>query len=94
MSPPTPWFVAAYWGACADCGDDIEPGSVACTDGEDRILCPCCGQRRQEEEGDVADPVVTPRHFELVFWGPDTESVFPGGSGGDFDDEGEGDSGD
>jgi hypothetical protein len=43
-----PWFLAGYFGACADCGEDIEPGDVIRADGESGYLCEACGQ---EDDG-------------------------------------------
>lgn len=39
-----PWFVAAYYGECAGCGEDIEPDDVIRADDEGGYLCEGCGQ--------------------------------------------------
>jgi hypothetical protein len=55
VSPPAvlpadygPWIAAAYYGECAGCGDDIEPGCQIRADGEGGWLCEDCGSARPE----------------------------------------------
>jgi hypothetical protein len=48
MSLPGPWFAAAYYGTCADCGDDIEPDDLIRGDGEGSYWCEDCGSEEDE----------------------------------------------
>ena len=44
MGTPGPWFLAAYYGSCADCGADIEPDDQIRADGDGGYLCEDCGE--------------------------------------------------
>lgn len=47
-TPVLPWFVAAYFGSCSVCGEDIEPGDDIRSDGDG-------GWERRECCGDDED---------------------------------------
>ena len=44
-----PWFLAAYHGSCAGCGDGIEPDDEIRADGEGGYLCADCGEEEFDE---------------------------------------------
>ena len=44
MTCPVPWFTAAFYGACSDCGADIVPDDMVLPDGRGGYLCEGCGQ--------------------------------------------------
>jgi hypothetical protein len=43
------WFVAAYHGDCAECGEDIDPDDEIRSDGEGGYLCRECGEEAEDE---------------------------------------------
>jgi DNA-directed RNA polymerase subunit RPC12/RpoP len=43
------WFTAAYYGSCADCGEDVEPDDEIRADGEGGYLCRECGEEAEDE---------------------------------------------
>jgi hypothetical protein len=43
------WFVAAYNGSCAECGEDIGPDDEIRADGEGGYLCRECGDEAEDD---------------------------------------------
>lgn len=43
------WFLASYYGACAVCGEDIEPDDVIRADGAGGYLCEGCGYQEDDD---------------------------------------------
>lgn len=54
MSTLGPWFAAAYYGSCAECGDDIEPDDEIRASGDGGYLCKECGEEAEDDEDDAA----------------------------------------
>lgn len=43
------WFVAASYGACANCGEDIVPDDIVRANGDGGYLCEECGYREEDD---------------------------------------------